>query len=122
MANKDNSGKEALKNLLGTKITIQPPTIQKEEKHDEEPVEEPVKEETTVQRAGRTRNAEPTDTTALRLPIEDLNKLKAISEKENVSLSELIRQSIRRAIDKYEQENGPVEPVKYTKKSNRPVF
>ena len=35
MANKDNSGKEALKNLLGTKITIQPPTIQKEEKHDE---------------------------------------------------------------------------------------
>lgn len=117
MANKDNSSREAINNLLGKKLTIQPPTTQKEENNDE-----PVKEETTVQRAGRTRNAEPTDTTALRLPIEDLNKLKAISEKENVSLSELIRQSIRRAIDKYEQDNGPVQPVKFTKKTNRPVF
>lgn len=118
MANKDNSSREAINNLLGKKLTIQPPTTQKKEKIDEEPV----REETTVQRAGRTRNAEPTDTTALRLPIEDLNKLKAISDKENVSLSELIRQSIRRAIDKYEQDNGPVQPVKFTKKSNRPVF
>lgn len=120
MANKDNSGKEAIKNLLNNKITIPAPTRNQEQP----PVNEPEQKETanSPKTAGRPHSAEPTETFSVRLPVEDLDKLNAISQKENVSLAELVRQSVSRSIKKYEDENGTVIPQKFVKKSKRLIF
>ena len=120
MSKNNSAGKEEIKNLLGTKITIPAPT----ERQDEQPEEIVEQEETTIpaHKAARSKRAEPSDVIGIRAPLEIINKLKAIAIKENVTLAELIRQSITRSVKKYEKENGPIDPLETIKKSKRVVF
>ena len=120
MSKNNTSGKEEIKNLLGNKITI-PAPIKKPDTERKEEAEQ-VSSNNTRTGAGRPRNAEPSEIITFRIPTNEYNKLMTISQKENVILAELVRQSITRAIENYEKENGEVEPMEIKKKNKRLVF